>query len=186
MLCKCPSWVIAYAEMSHWGLNQFEYDGNGITWYINPLFATTRSSCNTLDLQLSSIILINLSSLCVHLNFFIYFWFVVLSNRRIMVQLAGKYPSWHQHILCLYSSDESCFDHQREQIRHCRSDKSIIVSWPAMTNWFDQLLVWGVVLVPNLSVKFGTKDMLFECIFGWVKHCCWFVCCHGHGVAQLI
>ena len=27
-----------------------------------------------------------------------------------------------------------------------------------MTNWFDQLLVWGVVLVPNLSVKFGTKE----------------------------
>ena len=26
-----------------------------------------------------------------------------------------------------------------------------------MTNWFDQLLVWGVVLVPNLRVKFGKR-----------------------------
>ena len=30
------------------------------------------------------------------------------------------------------------------------------------------------------------NDMLFEGIFGWGKHCCWFVCCHDHSVAQLI
>ena len=170
--------------MSHSCLTQFEYDGNEVTWYINPLFATLRSSRNTLDRQLSSIILIILGCLCVHLQFVIYFWFVVLSN--IMVQLAGKDTSWHQHILCLYSSDESGFEPQQEQIMHFRSDKSIITSWPDMNNWFDQLLVSDVALAPIQSMTFGTKDMLFECIFGWRKHCCWFVCCPGHGVAQLI
>ena len=50
-------------------------------------------------------------------------------------------------------------------IMDCRSDKSIIASWPAMTNWFDQLLVWDVALAPDQIMKFDTKDMLSECIF---------------------
>ena len=36
-----------------------------------------------------------------------------------------------------------------------------------MNNWFDQLLVWDVTLAPNEYMKFGTKDMLVESIFGW-------------------
>ena len=41
-----------------------------------------------------------------------------------------------------------------------------------MNNWFDQLLVWDVALAPNEYMKFGTKDMLVESVFGWGKHCC--------------
>ena len=67
---------------------------------------------------------------------------------------------------------------------HCRSDESIIASWPAMNNWFDQLLVWDVALAPNEYMKFGTKDMLVESVFGWGKHCCRLVCCHGNDVAH--
>ena len=33
-------------------------------------------------------------------------------------------------------------------------------------------------------MKFGTKNMLFESVFGRGKHCCCLVCCHGHGVAH--
>ena len=55
-----------------------------------------------------------------------------------------------------------------------------------MTNWFNQPLVWDVAFAPNQSMTFGMNDMLFEGIFGWGKHCCWFVCCHDHSVAQLI
>ena len=40
--------------MSHWCINQFEYDGMGATWSINPLFATKSSSGNTLDLAMST------------------------------------------------------------------------------------------------------------------------------------
>ena len=36
-----------------------------------------------------------------------------------------------------------------------------------MTNWFDQLLVWDVALAPNHCMQIGTKDMLFESVFGW-------------------
>ena len=39
-----------------------------------------------------------------------------------------------------------------------------------MNNWFDQLLVWDVALAPNEYMKFGTKDMLVESVFGWGKH----------------
>ena len=38
-----------------------------------------------------------------------------------------------------------------------------------MNNWFDQLLVWGVALAPNEYMKFGTKDMLVESVYGWGK-----------------
>ena len=53
-----------------------------------------------------------------------------------------------------------------------------------MNNWFDQLLVWDMALAPNEYMKFGTKDMLVESVFGWGKHCCRLVCCHGNGVAH--
>ena len=33
-------------------------------------------------------------------------------------------------------------------------------------------------------MKVGTKNMLFESVFGRAKHCCCLVCCHGHGVAH--
>ena len=33
-------------------------------------------------------------------------------------------------------------------------------------------------------MKFGTKDMLVESVFGWGKHCCRLVCCHGNDVAH--
>ena len=33
-------------------------------------------------------------------------------------------------------------------------------------------------------MTFGTKNMLFESVFGRGKHCCCLVCCHGHGVAH--
>ncbi len=36
-----------------------------------------------------------------------------------------------------------------------------------MNNWFDQVLVWDVALAPNEYMKFGTKDMLVESVFGW-------------------
>ena len=36
-----------------------------------------------------------------------------------------------------------------------------------MTNWFNQLLVWGVALATNLSMIFGMKGMHVEGIFGW-------------------
>ena len=55
-----------------------------------------------------------------------------------------------------------------------------------MNNWFDQLLVWGVALAPNEYMKFGTKDMLVESIFGWGGsiNCCRLVCWHGNDVAH--
>ena len=53
-----------------------------------------------------------------------------------------------------------------------------------MTNWFNQLLVWDVALAPNECRKFGTKDMLVESVFGWGKHRCRLVCCHGNDVAH--
>ena len=33
-------------------------------------------------------------------------------------------------------------------------------------------------------MKFGTKDMLVESVFGWGKHCCRLVFCHGNDVAH--
>ena len=67
--------------------------------HTHPIDTTNRGEFVTLDLQLSSIVLI--TSLCVHLHFFIYFSFVVLSNRCIMVQLAaGKYISCIYTIIC--------------------------------------------------------------------------------------
>ena len=53
-----------------------------------------------------------------------------------------------------------------------------------MTNWFNQLLGWDVALAQNEYMKFGTKDMLVESVFGWGKHCCRLVCCHGNDVAH--
>ena len=72
----------------------------------------------------------------------------------------------------MYSIDESGLESHREQIVHCRSDESIVASSPAMTNWFNKLLVWDVAFAPNQSMTFGMNDMLFEGIFGWGKHCC--------------
>ena len=73
---------------------------------INPLFATTPSSRNTLDRRLSSIILITLSCLCVHLHFVIYFWFVILSN---------IYASWSSFFFYRISSshifNSVCWSH---------------------------------------------------------------------------
>ena len=104
-----------------------------------------------------------------------------------LVQLAGKNTSWHPHILCMCTvqmSQISNLNWSRWLSVHCWSDKSIIAIWPAITNWFDQLLLWDLALAPNQCMKFGTKDMLFESVFGWGKHCCWHVYFHGHDVTH--
>ena len=36
----------------------------------------------------------------------------------------------------------------------------------------------------SVHMKFGTKDMLYETVFGWGMHCCLPVCRHGNGVAH--
>ena len=45
---------------------------------------------------------------------------------------------------------------------HCRSDESIIASWPAMTNWFNQLLGLGCG-----SCTKWLYDILHEGYAGW-------------------
>ena len=103
-----------------------------------------------------------------------------------IVQLAGKSTSRHPHIIyilsCLMywptlqwsqtvSIDESGLEPQPDRWLSVHG-RSIVASWPATTNWFDQLLIWDVALAPNQCMKFGTKNMLFESVFGRGKHCC--------------
>ena len=48
----------------------------------------------------------------------------------------------------------------------------------SISSWF------GMWLLHQMNMKFGTKDMLVESVFGWGKHCCRLVCCHGNDVAH--
>ena len=41
VLQQCQTWLYSSSSVCHWWKNQFEHSGVGITWSINPLFATT-------------------------------------------------------------------------------------------------------------------------------------------------